>query len=67
MKVSSASTIVTAIFPVRLPAPGKRPNRFPKRIKKNSVNMYGKKLLVVMANIGLHNFIPYEDDDWLKE
>ena len=39
MKVKTASVNVMEILPVKLPAPGSNPNKFPKRIKKNKVSM----------------------------
>jgi hypothetical protein len=38
INVNKASVNVTAMFPVKFAAPGNRPNRFPKRIKKNRVS-----------------------------
>ena len=42
IKVITARDNVTAILPVKLRAPGSNPNKFPKRIKKNRVSIYGK-------------------------
>ena len=41
-KVKIAKVIVTAILPVKLAAAGNNPSTFPKNIKKNRVNIYGK-------------------------
>ena len=42
INVNRANESVTAILPVKLPAHGRRPIKFQKSIKKNSVSKYGK-------------------------
>ena len=39
INVNTANTMVTAIFPVRLAAPGNNPSIFPIKIKKNNVSI----------------------------
>ncbi len=67
INVNTASVNVTAIFPVRFPAPGSNPNKISKKNKKEKCQHVRQKLFVMMTNVWLHDFIANKNNDRFEE
>ena len=67
INVNTANTNVTAILPVRFPAPGKSPSKISKEYKEEKGQHVRQELFVMMPNIWFHDFIANKNNNGFKK